>query len=54
MKRLGTSTIAFAFVLFLIGCDETVKQTILDGVQDGLTVIATSLITALYEILSGS
>jgi hypothetical protein len=54
MKRIGASTIVCALILFLIGCDETVKQTILDGIQDGLTVIATSLITALYEILSGS
>jgi hypothetical protein len=46
------SSIWIGFVLFLIGCDEEVKQTVLDGVQDGLTVIATSLITALYESLS--
>jgi hypothetical protein len=38
----------------ILGCDETVKTTILDGLQTGSTDVVTSLITALFLTLSNS
>lgn len=38
----------------ILGCDQTVKDTILDGLQTGSTDVVTSLITALFLTLSNS
>jgi len=53
MKRLSLVSLCLLgpIAAFLVGCDESVKTTVLDGLQSGATTIAGSLISAMFQTL---
>ena len=54
MKRMFFVSMVFLAPIFsfLVGCDDAVKLTVIQGVQDGATTIATALLEAFFLTLS--